>query len=42
MLNPAMLVPFEETEVKNGEKIRIRLSYIMGGGVETIKTEVLD
>ena len=42
MLNPAMLVPFEETEVKMGEKIRIRLSYIMGGGVETIKTEVLD
>lgn len=42
MLNPAMLVPFEEIEVKNGEKIRIRLSYIMGGGVETIKTEVLN
>lgn len=42
MLNPAMLVPFEEIEVNNGDKIRIRLSYVMGGGVETIKTEVSD
>ena len=42
MLNPSMLVPFEGIEVEKGEKIRIKLSYVMGGGVETIKTEVLD
>ena len=42
MLNPSMLVPFEGIEVKKGEKIRIKLSYVMGGGVETIKTEVLE
>ena len=42
MLNPSMLVPIEEIEVCCGDIIRIRLEYIMGGGVETIKTEVLD
>ena len=42
MLNPSMLIPIEETEVCFGEIIRIKLEYIMGGGVETIKTEVLD
>ena len=42
MLNPSMLIPIEETEVCFGDIIRIKLEYIMGGGVETIKTEVLD
>lgn len=42
MLNPSMLIPIEETEICCGDTIRIRLEYIMGGGVETIKTEVLD
>ena len=42
MLNPEMLIPIEETEVKCGDSVRIRLEYVMGGGVETIRTEVLD
>ncbi len=42
MLNPAMLIPIEETEVNIGDKIKIKLDYVMGGGVETIKTEILD
>ena len=42
MLNPSMLIPIEETEVRFGDIIRIKLEYIMGGGVETIKTEVLE
>lgn len=42
MLNPEMLIPIEETEVKCGDSVRIRLEYEMGGGVETIKTEVLE
>ena len=42
MLNLAMLIPIEETEVKCGDSVRIRLEYVMGGGVESIKTEVLE
>ena len=42
MLNPAMLIPIEETEVRCGDSVRIRLEYVMGGGVETIKTEILE
>lgn len=42
MLNPAMLVPIEETEVRCGDTLRLRLEYVMGGGVETIKTEILE
>ena len=42
MLNPSMLIPIEETELRCGDTIRIKLEYIMGGGVETIKTEILE
>ena len=42
MLNPSMLVPIEEIEVDCGDTVRIKLEYVMGGGVETIKTEILD
>ena len=42
MLNPSMLIPIEEIEVSCGDIVRIRLEYVMGGGVETIRTEVLD
>ena len=42
MLNPAMLIPIEETEVKCGDTLRLRLEYVMGGGVETIRTEILE
>ena len=42
MLNPAMLIPIEEIEVRCGDSVRMRLEYVMGGGVETIKTEILE
>lgn len=42
MLNPSMLIPIEEREIGFGDTIRIRLEYLMGGGVETIKTEILE
>ena len=42
MLNPEMLIPIEETELNFGDTLRVRLEYVMGGGVETIKTEVLE
>ena len=42
MLNPEMLIPIEETEVRCGDSVRMRLEYVMGGGVETIRTEILE
>lgn len=42
MMNPEMLIPIEEAELRFGDTIRIRLEYVMGGGVETINTEILD
>ncbi len=42
MLNPSMLVPIEEIEVTCGDTVRIKLEYIMGGGVETINADILD
>ena len=42
MLNPSLFIPIEEIELNCGDKFRLRLEYVMGGGVETIKTEVLD
>ena len=42
MLNPSMLIPIEESEIRFGDTIKVRLEYIMGGGVETIKTEILE
>ena len=42
MMNPSMMVPIEEMELNWGDTVRIKLEYIMGGGVETIKTEILD
>ena len=42
MLNPSILVPIEEIELNCGDKFKLKLEYVMGGGVETIKTEILD
>lgn len=42
MLNPEMLIPMEETEVKCSDSVRIKLEYVMGGGVETIRADVLE
>ncbi|MCL2115109.1 MAG: methyltransferase domain-containing protein [Methanobrevibacter sp.] len=42
MMNPPLLIPVEERNVKKGEKIKISLKYIMGGGLKTIKTNIID
>lgn len=39
MLNPPLLIPLEEKSVKVNDLINIKLKYIMGNGIETIKTE---
>lgn len=41
MLNPVILVPFSEVELKDSDTLTIKLSYIMGKGIETINIEVL-
>lgn len=41
MLNPPLLVPLDEKEVKKDETISIELSYVMGEGIETIKTSYI-
>lgn len=40
MLNPPLLIPTKEKKVKKGEKIKIKLQYIMGGGLNTIQTDI--
>ncbi|WP_414468445.1 methyltransferase domain-containing protein [Methanobacterium sp. ACI-7] len=40
MLNPPLLVPIEKLNVNIGDKIKISLSYRMGGGLNSIKTRV--
>ena len=41
MLNPALLVPIEEIKLKAGDRFEVSLSYVMGGGIETIETKVI-
>ena len=41
MLNPSMFIPLEEKQVCQGDILNIELEYIMGSGVETIKTRIL-
>lgn len=38
MLNPVMLIPIEGVDVKLADSIKVKLSYVMGQGVETIQT----
>ena len=40
MFNPPLLVPIEETDVKCNDLINVKLKYIMGQGIETIKTQI--
>lgn len=40
MLNPVMLIPIDEVELKLSDFIKVKLSYIMGQGVETINVIV--
>lgn len=39
MLNPPLLVPLEEKIVKSNDLINVELQYIMGEGIESIKTQ---
>lgn len=39
MLNPPLLIPLDEKIVKCNDLINVKLKYIMGEGIETIKTQ---
>ena len=41
MLNPPLLIPFEEKSVKSNEYINVKLKYIMGNGIESIESYVM-
>lgn len=40
MLNPPLLIPVNEIDVKKGDSIQIKLKYIMGRGLNTIQTSI--
>ncbi len=40
MFNPELLIPIEKINVDIGDKIKVILSYKMGGGLNSIKTEI--
>ncbi len=37
MMNPPLIIPAERLKVKRGDIINIKLNYMMGGGLDTIK-----
>ncbi|PKL71304.1 MAG: RNA methyltransferase, partial [Methanobacteriales archaeon HGW-Methanobacteriales-2] len=37
MMNPPLLIPTNHLKVKGGENIILKLKYIMGGGLDTIR-----
>ena len=39
MLNPPLLIPLDEKIVKRNDLINVKLKYIMGEGIETVKTQ---
>lgn len=41
MFNPPLLVPIDETKVKCNDLINVKLKYIMGQGIETVKTQLI-
>ncbi len=41
MLNPPLLIPLDDKEVKVNDYIDVELKYIMGNGIESIKTRYL-
>jgi predicted RNA methylase len=40
MLNPPLFVPIEEIDLNKNEKLKLNLSYVMGGGLDTIRTKI--
>lgn len=41
MFNPPLLIPIDETNVKCNDLINVKLKYIMGQGIETVKTQLI-
>ncbi len=41
MFNPPLLIPINEIDVKCNDLINVKLKYIMGQGIETIKTQII-
>ena len=41
MLNPPLLIPFDAKHVKSNEYITVNLKYIMGNGIESVKTNII-
>lgn len=41
MLNPPLLVPLDERQIKVNDFIDVELKYIMGNGIESIKTKYI-
>lgn len=42
MFNPPLFIPCERTNVKSGDTVKLRLKYTMGGGIESIETELIN
>lgn len=41
MLNPPLLIPLDEKQINVNDFIQVEIEYIMGSGIETIKTKYL-
>ena len=41
MLNPPLLIPLDEIHAKSNDLINIKLKYVMGKGIESIKTNII-
>lgn len=42
MFNPPLFIPCERTNVESGDTVKLRLKYTMGGGIESIETELIN
>jgi len=40
-LNPPLLIPLDEREIRENDFIDVELKYIMGNGIESIETKYL-
>jgi predicted RNA methylase len=40
MLNPPLIIPTEELDVDEGDEVKLNLSYVMGGGLNSIRTKI--
>jgi len=41
MLNPPLLIPLDERQVKVNDFIEVELKYIMGNGIESVETKYI-